>query len=290
MVQQYIHGRQYIDELVMVRVKNKGDLYVHQDANWNVIGLTDLGGHLVERYVYTPYGELTVHQTTGYGDRDGDGDVDSDDKGTPGTTCTGTVSGSCRILDLDFDGDYDSSDATLFDALPQGLSRHPGRTVTAVDQPFAHQGLPYDAEIMTYQNRARQYDPVKRRFVERDPLCLTGNGLRAGQRREGGAHPVCGGDWAARQYRDGVNLYGYVLGDPIGRTDPLGLFTNAECKGACDSLYSSGSWEHSRCTKICTTLGGKTCTALNARCDHIGRHESCRAEKVCRELYDELCG
>jgi len=23
----------------MVRVKNKGDLYVHQDANWNVIGL-----------------------------------------------------------------------------------------------------------------------------------------------------------------------------------------------------------------------------------------------------------
>ncbi len=37
-------GTQYIDELVMVRVKDKGDLYVHQDANWNVVGLTDLGG------------------------------------------------------------------------------------------------------------------------------------------------------------------------------------------------------------------------------------------------------
>ena len=78
----------------MMRATDKGDLRVHQDedseraqpatgkasrearvraatrpagvsrmrttrgGNWNVIGLTDLGGHLVERYVYTPYGEL----------------------------------------------------------------------------------------------------------------------------------------------------------------------------------------------------------------------------------------
>ena len=50
-VQQFIHGTQYIDELVMMRVKDKGDLYVHQDANWNVIALTDLGSSVVERYV-----------------------------------------------------------------------------------------------------------------------------------------------------------------------------------------------------------------------------------------------
>ena len=30
MVQQNIHGTRYIDELVMVRVKDKGELYVHQ--------------------------------------------------------------------------------------------------------------------------------------------------------------------------------------------------------------------------------------------------------------------
>jgi len=204
-VQQFIHGTQYIDELVMVRVASKGDLYVHQDANWNVIGLTDLGGHLIERYVYTPYGELTVHQITGYGDRDGDGDVDSDDKGTPGTDCTGTVSGSCRILDLDFDGDYDSTDATAFDSLPQGLAKHPGRTVTGVDQPFAHQGLLYDAEIMTYQNRARQYDPAKRRFAQRDPLALRNDALVG--------------------YHDGPNLYTYLRLDPIGATDPQGTAT-----------------------------------------------------------------
>ncbi len=76
-MQQFVHGTQYIDELVMMRRKaersegeppaigkvskdarvrattcpqqtstkrvrgGKGDLYVHQVANWNVIGLTD---------------------------------------------------------------------------------------------------------------------------------------------------------------------------------------------------------------------------------------------------------
>jgi len=78
-VQQFIHGTQYIDELVMMRLVDsdtaldaRGDLYVHQDANWNVIALTDLGGSVVERYVYTPYGQVTVHQETSYGDWDGD--------------------------------------------------------------------------------------------------------------------------------------------------------------------------------------------------------------------------
>ena len=51
MVQQFIHGTQYIDEFVMMRAAGKGDLYVHQNANWNVVALTDLGGNLVERYV-----------------------------------------------------------------------------------------------------------------------------------------------------------------------------------------------------------------------------------------------
>ncbi len=142
-------------------MKDKGDLYVHQDANWNVVALTDLGTHLVERYIYTPHGELIVEQETSFGDRDGDGSVDGTDKGTPGSTCTGTVSGACRILDLDFDGNYDFMDAGLFDSLPQGIARHPGRASTGVDQPFAHQGLLFDAEIGSYQNRFRQYNPPR---------------------------------------------------------------------------------------------------------------------------------
>ncbi len=51
--QQFIHGTQYIDEVVMARAIDKGDLYIHQDANWNVIGTTDLAASVVERNVYT---------------------------------------------------------------------------------------------------------------------------------------------------------------------------------------------------------------------------------------------
>ncbi|MCH8253296.1 MAG: hypothetical protein IID36_12675, partial [Planctomycetes bacterium] len=205
-VQQIVRGVRYIDEIVMMRRIDKGDLYVHQGersdreraaigkadmdvrirpaarpkgvstkrttggANWNVIFLTDLGGSVVERYVYNPYGQFVVQQETSYGDRDGDGDVDGADKGLPGVTCTGTVAGACRILDLDFDGDYDAADATKFDALDQGLARHPGRRYSGVEQVFAHQGLLYEPEIGSYHNRARQYHPTLRRFVQRDPL------------------------------------------------------------------------------------------------------------------------
>ena len=203
--QQFIHGTQYIDEIVMTRIADQGEYYVHQDANWNVIALTDMGGNVLERYEYTPYGQFTAHQVTGFGDRDGDGDVDATDKGTPGTTCSGTVTGACRILDLDFDGDYDSADATLFDALPQGLARHPGLLTTALDFPFAHQGLYYDPELGSYQNRHRQYDPKLRRFMQRDPLGL--------QPRGGGG------------YQDGQQLYAYVQQNPIARVDAEGLGT-----------------------------------------------------------------
>jgi RHS repeat-associated protein len=259
--QQFIHGTQYIDELVMVRVKDKGDLYVHQDANWNVIGLTDLGGGLVERHVYRPYGEITIHQETSFGDRDADGDVDSTDKGTVGTTCTGTVSGSCRILDLDFDGDYDSADATLFDSLPQRNARHPGRLFTSVDQPFGHQGLLFDAEIASYQNRARQYDPAKRRFAQRDPL----------------------------QYAEGLHDHSYLLANPTTRLDPSGLASvRCDCSSSLGlgggsanaSIYvvwyvSLGQVRFPSCTKI--YLGSSRCSKCrvltSALCRRAIRHE-----------------
>ena len=35
-------------------------LYVLQDANWNVTALVDTTGNVVERYVYNPYGDVTV--------------------------------------------------------------------------------------------------------------------------------------------------------------------------------------------------------------------------------------
>jgi RHS repeat-associated protein len=206
LVSQFVRGLRYIDEVVMVRVKDEGELYVHQDANWNVVGLTDLGGRLVERYVYRPYGEVIVHQLGGYADYDGDGDVDASDKSEiTGLTCGGAnPSGACRVLDLDFDNDCDSSDETVFDALPHtGTVIHPARRSSLLGEPFAHQGLYLDSEIASYQNRARQYGPGLRRFVQRDPLAF---------------YAAAGGG-----YQDGLNLHVYVSSSPIARTDPTGL-------------------------------------------------------------------
>jgi len=192
LVQQMITGLLYIDELVMIRTKDKGELYIHQDANWNVVAATDLGGHVVERYVYRPYGEFVVHQETSFGDYDGDQDVDTTDRDAyDGSSPTGAE----RILDLDFDGDVDATDSTLHDSLTQGMARHPGRSSTGVDQVFGHQGLFYDPEIGCWQSRARQQWSMLRRFGQRDT---------AG-------------------YISGMNLYVYCMSNPVRYTDPLGL-------------------------------------------------------------------
>ena len=75
---QVYHGTQYIDEVAGLRLPH-GRAYVHQDANWNVTSLTDLKGAVLERYYYSPYGEVEVVAETYFGDYDGDGDVDADD-------------------------------------------------------------------------------------------------------------------------------------------------------------------------------------------------------------------
>jgi RHS repeat-associated protein len=208
LVSQFVRGLRYIDEVVMVRAKDEGELYVHQDANWNVVGLTDLGGRLVERYVYRPYGEVIVHQLGGYADYDGDGDVDANDRGEiTGLTCGGSnPSGACRVLDLDFDNDCDASDETVFDALPHtGTVIHPARRSSLLGQPFAHQGLYLDPEIGSYQNRARQYHPGHRRFVRRDPVEYTG--------------------------ADGMNLHLAVRANPIRFQDPTGRMARVRDDG-----------------------------------------------------------
>ena len=65
-LKQQVWGTQYVDELVQVGVNAFGSsdcdryFWVTQDANFNVLGLFDPEGDLVERYEYTPYGQRTV--------------------------------------------------------------------------------------------------------------------------------------------------------------------------------------------------------------------------------------
>ncbi|UCE61658.1 MAG: hypothetical protein JSU63_07900 [Phycisphaerales bacterium] len=120
-------------------------------------------------------------------------------EGEVGGACRGSSpTGACRVLDLDFDDDVDDDDLDLFDDLPDGLARHPGRIASGVGQPFGHQGLLFEPEIGSYQNRARQYDG-KGRFMQRDALPR--------MRYVGDSSQV---DW---------NLYAYEAANPISHVD-----------------------------------------------------------------------
>jgi RHS repeat-associated protein len=68
---QYVWSRRYIDAAVL-RDENTGAnglcddqrLYYLNDANFNVTALLDTDGHAVERYLYSPYGVLTIYDPT----------------------------------------------------------------------------------------------------------------------------------------------------------------------------------------------------------------------------------
>ncbi|WP_083761159.1 RHS repeat-associated core domain-containing protein [Pelobacter propionicus] len=68
-----------------------------------------------------------------------------------------------------------------------------------IDQPFSYTGREWDRETGLYYYRARYYDPKIGRFIQKDPISFAG------------------GD---------VNLYAYVLNNPINRLDPFGLWNS----------------------------------------------------------------
>jgi RHS repeat-associated protein len=238
---QVYHGTQYIDEVVGQRIANMGRVYVHQDANYNVTGTTDLTARQIERNYYSPYGQLEVAVDSHPFDYDDDGDVDADDYAvTTNGTCTGTATGDCRRMDADADGDVDSTDQTTIAnyiatlTTDTELTRVPAATESQRGNLYGHQGLVFDAELGSYQNRARQYAPATRRFLQRDPLGLiiiedsmgqpvlklasaeTPQGIKSYFPDE------------ALMYRDGMNIYQYVRTSPLTKRDPVGL-----CCGPC---------------------------------------------------------
>jgi RHS repeat-associated protein len=85
----------------------------------------------------------------------------------------------------------DQSIATRYAYSPYGQSQASGAQEGNASQYTAREN---DATGLYYY-RARYYDAVLKRFVSEDPIGLAG----------------------------GINVYGYVDGDPINLTDPLGL-------------------------------------------------------------------
>ena len=84
-IKQHVWGTQYIDESIQIGINtNPGEdddggeagmqdncdtfYWTAQDANYNVLGLFNSDGDLVERYEYTPYGQRTVFRSPGSDD------------------------------------------------------------------------------------------------------------------------------------------------------------------------------------------------------------------------------
>ena len=77
-LKQQLWGARYIDELVQIAINTDpadagedvcdANYYPMQNANFNVLGLADANGALVERYEYTPYGQRTVFTKAGIND------------------------------------------------------------------------------------------------------------------------------------------------------------------------------------------------------------------------------
>jgi len=75
-LKQHVWGPRYVDEIVQLAVNTDPSAdsncealcYPLQNANFNVLGLADANGVLVERYEYTPYGQRSVYKKAGTND------------------------------------------------------------------------------------------------------------------------------------------------------------------------------------------------------------------------------
>ena len=64
---QPMYRGNYVDELIaIIPAEGISDvLYAHQDRQYNLRGLTNANGDLVEYYAYSPYGERTAYDANG---------------------------------------------------------------------------------------------------------------------------------------------------------------------------------------------------------------------------------
>ena len=178
-----------------------------------------------------------VQTETYFCDYDGDYDVDNTDLGYASGACAGSdPEGACRVLDPDCNRIVNATDEALIDGMKTDLARHPDRTTSGVDFPFGHQGLYYDAELESCQNRSRQYSPSQMRFMQRDSLVF--------------------GACSSGGYQDGMSLYTYAAANPVANVDPSGhiiiepAIGRNSCHDSCTVQYGTHTFTQP-CTQNC---------------------------------------
>ncbi len=141
-MKQHVWGLTYIDELVQVAANSNPTtgnscsnlFWASQDANFNVLGLVNSSGSLVERYEYTPYGQRKVLFAAG-------------------NTSSGNTSS------------YDPGCYAIAYASPRFTSNMPCFGLNDI----GHQSLMHDEECGLIYNRARYLHAVQGSFLTKDP-------------------------------------------------------------------------------------------------------------------------
>ncbi len=141
-MKQHVWGLTYIDELIQVAANSNPTtgnacsnlFWASQDANFNVLGLVNSSGSLVERYEYTPYGQRKVLFAAG-------------------NSYSGNTSS------------YDPTCYAIAYASPRFTSNMPCFGLCEI----GHQGLMHDEESELVCDRARHLQTTLARFLQRDP-------------------------------------------------------------------------------------------------------------------------
>ena len=75
---QFVYHPHYVDAIAVRRDASGNDHYFLQDANFNVTAVVDNTGTVIERYAYTPYGEVSVLDADFSADADGKSDISNE--------------------------------------------------------------------------------------------------------------------------------------------------------------------------------------------------------------------
>ncbi len=184
----------------------------HYDLGNRLIGETDAAGTMKVDYVWMGGGPLAQIRKTG--SIEAAYYYHTDHLGTPKAMTDNTQTIVWRLETDPFGNEIGTSIKTIENNL-----RFPGQY--------------YDAETGLHQNYYRTYDPLKGRYVEADPIGLSG----------------------------GINIYIYGGGNPLSAIDPFGL-TYIDLKEGQDVVRNARTWIGVPYFK----KGGKRSTRKKADC------------------------
>ena len=202
-VEEYVWHPHYVDALAVRYhdtdtdgdfADNSEEQFACFDGNYNVSVLIGNVG-VIERYHYTPYGEITaVSGKTA--DFNLDGVVDTSDYNIWNTNNPAGPGKTHAEGDANGDGYVTVTDYNAWNT--QKFTYESSLAASAISNPVTYTGRRLDSETGLYYYRARYYDPKLGRFLTRDPIEYRGS------------------QW---------NLYQYTNSNPTSYIDPLGLGT-----------------------------------------------------------------